>query len=489
MRQDASHPPTYALARWLFLRLIGLSYLAALVSLWPQLGGLYGPRGILPVEHFLRMVAQRFGPERYWQLPTLCWLHPTVGFLHVLCAAGTCLAVLLIFDVAPAAALVGLWAAYLSLVTVGHEFLAFQWDNLLLEAGFLAIFLAPLRLRPRVTGDAPPSRLALWLLWWLLFRLMFSSGVVKLASGDATWRHLTALTYHYETQPLPTWIGWYAHQLPAWFQRLSCVLMFCIELIVPWFIVGPRRWRRAACAVLIGFQLLIAATGNYCFFNLLTIALCVLLLDDDAWPRRWRERCTEAPAARGRWPAWIIGPMAALIMLLSSATLPGLRGVWRWLPSPLMAAPRWAAPFRTVNGYGLFAVMTTTRNEIVIEGSRDGIEWKPYAFKYKPGDPARRPAFVAPHQPRLDWQMWFAVLGSYRENPWFLEFCGRLLQGSPEVLALLATNPFPDRPPAYIRAVVYEYHFTDPATRRWQGTWWQRELRGLYCPALSLSAS
>jgi len=333
--------------------------------------------------------------------------------------------------------------------------------------------------------------------WWLralMFKLMFHSGLIKLASGDPTWRGLTALTFHYETQPLPTWVGWYAHQLPVWFHQASCVVMFAIELVVPCLIVGPPRLRRFACWCLVGLQGLIVATGNYAFFNLLAVALCLWLIDDDAWPSwiaRWLGRDVHDPTpARPRaWPRWVLGPVSGLLGVLTAVTVVGLWGGGRFMPRALTTFYGALAPFQLVNQYGLFAVMTTTRPEIIVEGSRDGHAWRAYEFRYKPGDLRRAPPFVAPHQPRLDWQMWFAVLAPYYENPWFLRFCERLMEGSPDVVRLLASNPFPDAPPRFIRAVVYRYEFTDVATRRAAGTWWTRaEFLGLYCPVLERKA-
>jgi hypothetical protein len=285
--------------RWVFLRSLGVIYLIAFVSLWAQIMGLIGRNGILPAESAMAAMrrgadAQHFGLERYHLVPTLCWFKATDGFLKFQCAAGTALAVLLIVGIAPAPCLFLLWLIYLSLATVCQDFLGFQWDILLLETGFLAIFLAPLQLWPGLSRAAPPSRLVLWLLRWLLFKLMFESGCVKLLSGDPAWRSLTALRFHYETQPLPTWIGWYAHQLPAWAQAASAVVMFGIELFVPFLIFAPRRLRQWACLTLVFFQMLIFLTGNYCFFNLLTIALCLLLLDDAALRAFLPERLREA---------------------------------------------------------------------------------------------------------------------------------------------------------------------------------------------------
>jgi hypothetical protein len=464
----------------LFLRLLGLSYLVAFASLTTQLDGLIGSQGILPARELLDWVRSETGPERYWLLPTLAWLGPSDGFLLFLAWGGAALALLLILDIAPALVLLLLWGFYLSLVSVGQVFLGYQWDGLLLEAGFLSIFLAPLSLRLRCGFEPPP--VAVWLLRFLLFRLMFSSGIVKLRSGDETWRNLTALRFHYETQPIPTWTAWWAHQLPGWIQTLSCAAMFGIELLAPLLIFAPRRLRLFAFFPLAGLQLLIAGTGNYAFFNLLTLALCVLLLDDAALP--WQQAATRRGGRA--WPKPILFPVAFLIALLASMELFLTLGVDIPWPRPARALYHAAAPFRTINPYGLFAVMTTERPEIVIEGSDDGVTWKPYAFRWKPGDPQRAPSFVAPHQPRLDWQMWFAALGRCEGNPWLVRFLVRLREGSPPVLRLVETNPFPARPPARLRAVLFDYRFTDWDTRRRTGAWWRRQAKGLYCSDLGL---
>jgi len=470
-RLSASHA---RLAR-LFLRLLGVVYLIAFLSLAVQVEGLVGSRGILPVGALLDWVRARTGAERYWLLPTLSWLDPSDGFLLLLCWGGALLALLLVLGLAPALLLLALFACYLSLVCDGQVFLGYQWDGLLLEAGFLSIFLAPLSLRLRRGFEPPP--VALWLLRFLLFRLMFASGLVKLRSGDPSWRGLSALRHHYETQPIPSWTAWWAHQLPGWFQALSCALMFGVELLAPLLIFAPRRLRRLAFFPLVALQLLIAATGNFAFFNLLTIVLALLVLDDAALP--WPE-----PAAEGggrRWPRPILYPIGAVVGLLSGLQLLLALGSVPPLPRPVIALYQALEPFRIVNGYGLFAVMTTKRPEIVVEGSDDGVVWKSYAFRFKPGDPQRAPSFVAPHQPRLDWQMWFAALGQCEESAWFLRFLERLREGSPEVLGLLKTNPFPEHPPARVRAALFDYRFTDRITRQATGAWWRREAQGLYC--------
>jgi predicted DCC family thiol-disulfide oxidoreductase YuxK len=490
--------PTHFLTRWIFLRLLGFAYLFAFVSLWTQVNGLIGSHGITPAAQFMELVRNwartHDNLDVHLIAPTLCWFSASDAFLHLLCAGGTILSLLVICGIASAPALALLWLFYLSLSVVGDVFLSFQWDALLLETGLLAVFFAPLQPWPGPTREAPPSRTMLWLLRWLLFRLMFASGVVKLATHDPTWRGLTALTFHYETQPLPTWVGWYAHQCPVWFQKFSCGVLFAIELGAPFLIFTPRRPRFVAAGAITILMILIAATGNYCFFNLLTVALCVLLLDDAALrrfaPRQWQE--LRSNTDRLRWPSWITRPLAAVVIAVTTMTLAGAFPEEISWPDPLVKLRSLLSATRSFNHYGLFASMTTARPEIIIEGSNDGLTWLPYEFKYKPGDPMRRPAFVEPFQPRLDWQMWFEALRVVRPRAepsrWFLSFCEKLLQGQPEVLALLKTNPFPDAPPRYLRAMVYDYHFTDFAARRETGAWWRRTLLGPYCPVLSLRA-
>jgi hypothetical protein len=319
--------------------------------------------------------------------------------------------------------------------------------------GFLALF-------------ADAERVRIWLFRWLLFRLMFFSGVVKLLSADVAWRGFTALTYHYYTQPLPTPLAWYMQQAPEWFQKASAGFLFAVELVVPFLFFAPRRLRHIAAWLTIALQVLILLTGNYTFFNFLTIVLCMWLFIEA------EENCKA-------WRAVTVG-LAALIGVLSGLVC--LQLFSAPLPPGGETVLRVADPLRIVNSYGLFAIMTTTREEIVIEGSNDGVTWKEYEFPYKPGNVYRRPPIVAPYQPRLDWQMWFAALGSYRGNRWFVNLMLRLLEGEPSVLRLFLYNPFPKAPPRYVRALTYSYtftHFGDHA-------WWKREETGTYLPTVSL---
>ena len=469
--------PGYFLARRWFAAVFGAVFFSAFVSLAVQVRGLFGERGIMPARDFLEAVHSHLGASAFWRVPSLCWLNAGDGFLVSLCVLGALLSLAIALGFAPGACSLGAWLIYLSLCSIGSPFLDFQWDALLLETALLAAFWLPWRLRPAWGIETRGQTFARWLLWWLLFRLMFESGLVKLTWGDATWWNLRALEVHFETQPLPLWTAWYAHHLPAWMLRTATFGMFVIELAAPFFIVAPRRWRHAGGLALVALQAGIALTGNYAFFNLLSIALCLPLFDDALFPARWRERirAEEAP----HFPKWRNVLAATCAILAAALTLPGLLGAFRVpVPQPLAA-------LRSFNGYGLFRVMTTSRPEVVIEGSNDGVTWNEYEFPWKPGDLRGCPGLVAPHQPRVDWQMWFAALGDARSNPWFMNLLARTLQGAPEVLAFYQWNPFPNRPPRMIRAVLYDYHFT----RAGESGWWRRERRGLYCPPISLNPS
>jgi lipase maturation factor 1 len=487
---SADDRSTYAVTRWLFLRALGLVYLIAFASLWVQIKGLIGSQGILPAEQSLQDLKGYLGSERYRLVPTLFWFGASDLALQLACAAGVGCALLLVGNVAAIPALIVLWALYLSLAAVGRDFLAFQWDVLLLEAGLLAVFFAPARLVPGRADTAPISATVLLLLWWLLFRLTFQSGLTKVTWGDPVWHDLTALEYHFYTQPLPTWTAWFAQQLPAGLKRVAVLAMYVLEIGFPLLIFGPRAARLVACAGIVLLQLAIFATGNYTFFNLLTVVLALLLVDDVAWGRLLPDRFVQGfPVGGG--PA---GSAAAALRTALAALVLAISAIKFWqnlspgtsVPGFAVRLTAWAEPFRSVNSYGLFRVMTTSRSEIIIEGSDDGSTWRAYEFRYKPGDVARRPGFVEPHQPRLDWQMWFAALSSYESTPWFQGLLVRLLEGSPDVLGLLARNPFPAHPPVYLRAVRYEYRFTTAVERRATGAWWSRTPVGGYSPVVSL---
>ncbi len=491
----------FQVGRKIFVRALGIVFAIAFFSLAVQASGLIGEHGIAPAADFLKMVRDSAGMSA-WQVPTLFWLSSSDAALLTVCWLGVAASLVLASGFAPAPAALTCWALYLSLCSVGSPFLNFQWDALLLETALLAAIALPWRLRPDWSRETPLQCVGRWLLWWLIFRLNFESGIVKLTWGDKTWLEMRALDVHFETQCIPHAIAWFAHQMPAWFSRVNCAIMFAIELIVPFLIVFPGRVRHAAALAMIALQLGIIATGNFAFFNWLTIALCLPLFADDFFPARWKVGTALPQAGRGgnmatipngprtaedshpyqqpEWK-WIAAGCVALFGFV--ATLPGLLGAFRLDVGD--GLQRALMPLRSFNGYGLFRVMTTERPEIIVEGSRDGVNWDAYEFRYKPGNPYRRPPFVAPHQPRLDWQMWFAALGDVRSNPWFVNFLVRLLQGSPDVLALIEKNPFPAEPPRYVRAVLYEYRFTRGSDHT--AAWWKRERKGLYCPAISLN--
>ncbi len=473
-------PLSPALVRALFTRGIAFVYVVAFLSFWRQAHGLIGSHGILPAAAYLEAVALQLGSlDAVLRLPTLFWSSAGDTALHVLSGVGVLAALGGLAGVAPALCLTVCWVCYLSIVHAGQLFFSYQWDILLLEAGFLAIFWAPLTWRWGLVWPGAPSLVVVWLGRWLLFRLLWSSGVVKLLSGDPTWRNLTATTFHYETQPLPLWISHYAHHLPVWIHHAEVVLVFVIEFLLPFVIFGPRRWRLVAAAGFAALQFLIAVTGNYGFFNLLTLVLCLALLDTGR-----RHGIGRIPPVR-TWPATIVVPLAMLLFVLGATNLAATTGVslpgTRWLS----AIQRFVTPLHLSNRYGLFASMTTARPEIVVEGSADGRTWKTYEFHWKATDPNRRPGFVPLHMPRLDWQLWFAALQGYEGAPWFGHFAARLLEGEPTVTELLAVNPFADTPPRLLRSRLFQYRFSGPAQRA-EGVWWTRSDPRPYTPVLSL---
>lgn len=427
------------LTRRLFFIGLGLTALVAVGSYAWQLPGLAGPQGIVPAE----------GPR-----PLFC--------------AIACLAALaLIADLAPGVAALVLCFAWRAVVISGAPFLAFQWDVLLIETAFLAALYAPFTLRPNLRAQREPSRPIRLLMAALACKVTLESGVVKLLGGDPAWRDLTALTWHWWTQPLPTWSSVFFAALPLFVQKALCFVMFVCELAAPVLIFGPRRVRLTGALALMALQLGLFVAGNYAFYNLLTFVLAIPLLDD-AFLRRLVPRL---PVLQGRPPRFVAAGWVAFTayVVISVSAFFGL---------PFVAPIR---ETELINGYGAFAHMTKERPEIIIEASVDGEHWEPYGFRWKPGDVTRRPDFIAPWQPRLDWQMWFAALGDCRGNPWFVMLLHRLLEESPPVLALFETVPL--QHPKFLRTRVFQYRF---APRSQPGVWWTREEEGAYCPTVTL---
>jgi hypothetical protein len=468
----------HQLASGLFLKGLALVYLAAFASLGWQIEGLAGPDGILPFGVLLHRAWAADGINAVWHLPTLFWFSSGAAALRAAGVAGVVLSLLLLAGIGPARPLLcALYVLYLSLYHAGQVFTEFQWDYLLLECGVLALLVA----------DAP-TRLAILLFHWLLFRLRLLSGAFKLASGDPSWRDFSALQHYFETQPLPHAGAWYAHQLPVWVLKTGVGFTFFAELVVPFFIFLPRPFRLLAAATTVLAQLLIIATSNHNFINLLTILLCLFLLDDALLQRVLPPRlryglpvpmlARAVHAARRRAPA--LAALALLIVALSlTQLLPSI--VRRPLPAPLQAFNSLAPAFGIGNRFHLFPTMQTERQELLIEGSRDGVSWKAYEFRDKPGALDRRPPFVVPQQPRLDWMMWFLPAQWDATGYWFDSFLDGLRRNSPAVTRLLAVNPFHGQaPPRLLRVHVYRYRFTTADERVRSGNWWKAEYVGEY---------
>ncbi len=466
--------------------------------------------------------------------------------LLALCWIGMVASLLLVLNLWPRAMLAICFVCFLSFVSAAQDLSGYQSDGMLLEAGFISLFFAPPGFRPGLGRDHPPSRASMFLLLWEWFRIYFESGAVKLLSGDPEWRNFTAMDEYYQNGPLPTWIGWYAQHLPHWFHACSTGATLVLELGLVFMLFLPRRGRIACFCIVTAWQIPVILTANYTFLNYLVLVLGFLLLDDRFClrfvPHRWRLRFaprakaeeiatgtprseadqrapgdsgaleqpapeqlsaldqpeTEAPRRDAQPTPTRLRPhpVAAFKLALSSVALIWIfyattaQLLWMLFPRlPLPVSPVAALePFRIANRYGLFAVMTRGRYEIEFQGSDDGQNWKTYPFAYKPQDLSQRPRIYAPYQPRFDWNLWFASLGSWRENLIVVSTEERLLAGSPDVLALFAENPFPNAPAKEVRAVLWQYWFTTLAEKRATGRWWRRELIGLYAPVLAHDA-
>jgi len=421
---------------------------------------------------------QQYGWSSLWHLPNLLWIYAGDGALFALAISGCIFSLLLFFAISQRFALISLFVCYLSLYQAGQVFTNFQWDYLLMESGFLAIFL--------ING---PNHLIVFMFHWLLFRLRFLSGLSKWFSGDPSWANFTALDYYFETQPLPHIGAWYAHQLPEWVLQAGVGITFFAELIVPLFIFLPRHFRIFAALFTIALQLLIIATSNHNFINLLTIVLCLFLLDDRflmrLFPRRLQQRRTDNSDLQQSSSAFAVQANAswklklfALLILLSSISLSYRMISGKALPRPLQAITSVMHSFGLANVYHLFPTMQTERMELQIEGSQDGKHWQPYVFRYKPGPLDRMPAFIVPHQPRLDWMIWFVPTKSPQASFWFEPFLLGLWHNQKPITDLLEVNPFADKAPRYLRVLAYRYHFTNQQQRQQSGDWWTREYLG-----------
>jgi hypothetical protein len=479
----------YLIARWLFLRALGAIYFSAFYALLFQVKGLIGTRGILPAAEYLEG-ARRLGVMGFWYAPTLLWISSSDHMLMAVMWAGLAASVLLVVNVWPRAMLVVCFLCFLSFVGAAQDFSGYQSDGMLLEAGFISLFLAPPGVRPGLGERWPPPRAAIFLLLWEWFRIYFESGVVKLESGDPTWRNLTAMYEYYQNGPLPTWIGWYVEHLPLWFHRATAGATLGMELVLVWMAFLWRRGRIVCFFIVTAWQIGVILTANYTFLNYLVLVLAVLLLNDDFLGRfvplkkRIAEDTGERREHKGLGGVGLAVRTMALTWVAYATAVPLVRMFWSEVPlsnAPLAALE----PFRIANQYGLFAVMTPHRYEIEFQGSNDGENWTAYPFRYKPQDVHERPRIYAPYQPRFDWNLWFASLGEWTQNAIVPRTEERLLDSDGDVLGLFRGDPFGGKAPKYVRAVLWQYWFSTPEQKRTQGVWWTRQYLGTYAPTLT----
>jgi lipase maturation factor 1 len=493
--------------RWLFLRALGGIYFSAFFSLIFQIRGLIGPNGILPAGSYLQAIAQSLGRlERIWYAPTLLWWSSGNAALNALCWAGMLASLLLVLNFWPRGMLVICFVCFLSFVSAAQDFSGYQSDGMLLEAGFIALFFAPSGLRPGLARTHPASRASLFLLLWEWFRIYFESGAVKLLSGDLQWRHFTAMDEYYQNGPLPTWVGWYLQHLPHWFHAATAGATLTLELALVWMLFLPRRWRIVCFFIVTPWEIGVILSANYTFLNYLVLSLGVLLLDDDfvlrIAPAKWRSRLagtsvsSESSLAQtaavgnglrgsllGSWKIVKLGASTLMLSWIFYATTAEM--IWMFAKPPLPTFPVSALePFRIANQYGLFAVMTRGRYEIEFQGSTDGQNWVAYPFRYKPQELNQAPRIYAPYQPRFDWNLWFASLGTWRQYPIVANTEVRLLSNEKDVLELFSGNPFAHDPPRQIRVLLWQYWFTSMQEKRESGMWWRRRLLGQYAPTI-----
>ena len=469
---NSSHE--FWLTRLVFQRGLGLVYLIAFVIALNQFRPLLGERGLLPVPLFVKQIHFMDSPSLFYFCPK-DWAFTTAAWIGIVLSTLTVTGISERYACWFSALVWGLlWALYLSFVNVGQTFYAFGWESILLEAGFYTIFLGP--------ASMVPPKLIIYLLRWLEFRIMFGAGLIKIR-GDACWRDLTCLDYHYETQPMPNPLSWYFHWAPEWTHQAGVAFNHVAELVAPLGYFSPWRISTAMGLVTIIFQGMIMASGNLSFLNFLTLILAIPLLDD-----RFLASLISMKIPSLRMPPVILhGMTLALVVLVIFLSL---RPIGNML-SPQQIMNTNFNPFHLVGTYGAFGSITRPRYEVIIEGTNDSpaspsAAWRAYEFKGKPGDPSRRPPQIAPYHLRIDWLMWFAAMGPYYQQPWFLHLMAKLLEGDKDTLSLLGKNPFPEGPPRYIRAELYEYHFTTPEEKRQSGHWWKRQILGPFFPAVSL---
>jgi Lipase maturation factor len=477
----------YWLTRFLILRLLGFVYLCAFLSLAIQVVPLVGEHGLLPAGSYLDRAAAHLGGrlQGFLLLPSVFWLDLSDGLLTWLSWLGVGLSAAVLCGYANALLMTALWVLYFSFVSIGQDWYSYGWEIQLLETGALGIFLCPLLDGRPFPRRAPPAPI-LWLFRWLAFRIMLGAGLIKMR-GDACWRELTCLSTHYETQPIPNPLSRTLHFMPLWFHKGGALFNHLVELVCPFFVFYPRILRRIAGALMVAFQVILILSGNLSFLNYLTIVPALACFDDDllkrVLPRRLAAAAERAAqeAARSRGQQIAVWSYVCVVIVLSLNPIANLVSRQQRMNSSFER-------LHLVNTYGAFGSVGEERHEIVFEGTSDEIvgpatQWKEYEFWCKPGDPMRRPCLIAPLQPRLDWQIWFAAMSRPERYPWTLHLVYKLLRNDPGSLSLLSTNPFPDAPPRYVRAAFFKYEFAPPVDA--SGAWWRRTYLGEWLPPLS----
>lgn len=480
----------YRLTRFMLLRFTGLVYFVAFLSAAQQFMPLIGHDGLLPADLFVERVLRGRSPwTLFWQAPSLFWFDCSDAMIQAVTWTGTVLSFLVLIGFANSLMLLVMWALYLSLIPIGQEWLGYGWDIQILETGFLGIMLSPL-LDPRPFPKRAPPIVIVWLYRWLIFRIMVGSGLIKLR-GDPCWRDLTALYYHYETQPVPNPLSRWLHFMPKWFHQAGVLWNHVVELVVPWFGMRGRHARHVAGVLMASFMVILIFSGNLSFLNWLTIVPCLACFDDTFW-RKILPCFLVARAERSA----SAGVRSSTAHQLTSFAY-GLLVVWlsiapvRNLISSHQAMNTSFDVLHLVNTYGAFGSIDRERFELIYEGTSEAVpdllaDWREYEFKVKPGDPKRRPAIITPYHYRLDWAAWYPWSQAGGRNEWVPHFIWKLLHNDPGTLSLIAHNPFPDAPPKWIRVMTYRYKFAPLGNP--EGAWWTRELIGTHIKPLSLES-
>ena len=489
---NSSERSTYWLTRSIFLRGLGIIYAVAFLVLTQQFDGLLSSRGLLPIDLYLDGLFQKFNGQSqiYFLKPTIFWISADDTVLLASAYTGLLVAMLVAAGYANSIMLFFLWVLYLSFVNAGQIFYGYGWESILLEVGFLAIFLTPLLRWKPYLRDNPPPEIVIWLLRWVLFRIMFGAGLIKLRASDPCWREFTCLLYHYETQPIPNPLSWYFHQMPEWFHTAGVFVNHVVEIIVPWMFFGPRKVRHLGGLLTIIFQLTLIFSGNLSWLNWLTIVVCIACFDD-TFLRRFSLSKTKMlleslilqPIVGAR--KYVLYTLAGLILFLSIQPTLNLIS-----PNQLMNAA--FDPFHLVNTYGAFGTVGRVRHEVVLQGTTDkeltaDTDWFEIEFKCKPGNIQRRPCIISPYHLRLDWQIWFAAMQSFQHNPWLIHLVAKLLAGDDVVKPLLQESEKLKKQPYFIRGELYKYSFSEPGHAG--ASWWNRERVAVYFPPLSLGNS